>query len=85
MLIRYAFLKKTAAKAKEEGFCNTIFTQPPEDRQPEDRQSGDRKSEDRLCECKDASRDFVPSDGVDPLCVKAAKPSQRLEGANKNE
>ncbi|MBN1236618.1 MAG: hypothetical protein JW999_11335 [Methanotrichaceae archaeon] len=80
MLIRYAFLKKTAAKAKEEGFCNTIFTQPPEDRQ-----SGDRKSEDRLCECKDAFRDFVPSDGVDPLCVKAAKPSQRLEGANKNE
>jgi hypothetical protein len=74
----YAVLKKTAAKAKEEGFCRRIFTLLPEDLRPEGLQP-----EDRFCDPKGAFQNSVPPKAIDPLYVKAGKPCQRLKGANK--
>lgn len=68
MLIGYAVLKKTAAKAEEEGFCRRIFTLRPED---------------RFCDAKGAFRDFAPPEAVDPFFVQAGKPSRGINGAEK--
>ena len=70
MLIGYAVLKKTVAKADEKGFCRRIFTLLPED---------------RFCDPNGIFQDSAPPDAVDPLLVEAGKPSRRLMGANKNE
>ncbi|MFZ2472180.1 MAG: DUF6009 family protein [Methanothrix sp.] len=63
MLIGYAVLKKTAAKADEKGFCRRIFTHLPGD---------------RFCDPKGDFRDSVPPEAVDPLFVEAGKPSRRI-------
>ena len=63
MLIGYAVLKKTVAKADEKGFCRRIFTLLPED---------------RFCDSQSAFRDCVPPEAVDPLFVETGKPGRRL-------
>jgi len=73
ILINYAVLKKTAAKAEEEGFCRRSFTLTSEDLQPGD----------RFCDPKGALQDSVPPEAIDPISVKAGKPSRRLKGENK--
>ncbi|HEX7445724.1 MAG TPA: DUF6009 family protein [Methanothrix sp.] len=73
MLIGYAVLKKTAAKAGHAGFRRRIFTLLPEDLDP-----------DRDLGLDGASRETVPvpvpvpPEAVDPLSVQAGKPSRRL-------
>ena len=64
MLIGYAVLKKTAAKADEKGFCRRIFILRPED---------------RFCNPKGAFQDSMPPEAVDPLFVEAGKPSRRIK------
>ena len=61
MLIGYAVLKKTAAKADEKGFCRRIFTLLPED---------------RFCDPNGIFQDCAPPDAVDPLLVEAGKPAK---------
>jgi hypothetical protein len=61
ILIGYAVLKKTAAKADEKGFCRRIYTLRPED---------------RFCDPKGAFQNSVPPYAVDPLSVEAGKPSR---------
>jgi hypothetical protein len=63
MLIGYAVLKKTAAKADEEGFCRRIFTLLPDD---------------RFCDPMGIFLDSVPPEAVDPLFVETGKPGRRL-------
>jgi len=63
MLVGYAVLKKTAARANEGGFCRRIFTLRPED---------------RFCDPKGLFQDYVPPEAVDPLFVQAGKPSIRI-------
>jgi glyoxylase-like metal-dependent hydrolase (beta-lactamase superfamily II) len=63
VLIGYAVLKKTAAKADEKSFCRRIFTLRPED---------------RFCDPKGDFRDSMPPEAVDPLLVEAGKPSRRI-------
>jgi len=67
MLIGYAVLKKTAIRA-EEGFSRRIFILHPDE---------------LFCDPKGVLRDGLPLDAVDPLLVKAGKPSRRLKGENK--
>jgi len=68
MLIGYAVLKKTAAKADERGFCRRIFTLQPEDLRPKD----------RFCDPKGDFQDSMPPEAVNPLSVVAGKPSRRI-------
>jgi hydroxyacylglutathione hydrolase len=68
MLIGYAVLKKSAAKADEKGFCRRIFILRPED---------------GFCDSHGAFRDSVPQEAVDPLFVEAGKPSRRIERVEK--
>ena len=74
MLIGYAVLKKTAAKAGHEGFRRRIFTLLPEDLQDPDRDFM----------LAGASRETaplpvpVPPEAVDPILVQAGKPSRRV-------
>ena len=63
MLIGYAVLKKTAIRTEDAGFYRRIFTLRPED---------------RFCDPKGVLRDGLPPDAVDPLLVKAGKPSRRI-------
>jgi hypothetical protein len=63
MLIGYAVLKKTTAKADGKGFCRRVFTLQPED---------------RFCDPKGDFRDSMPPEAVDPLFVEAGKPSRRM-------
>jgi hydroxyacylglutathione hydrolase len=63
MLIGYAVLKKTAAKADEKGFCRRIFTLQPED---------------RFCDPNGAFQNSTPPQAVDPLLVEVGKPSRRV-------
>jgi hydroxyacylglutathione hydrolase len=63
MLIGYAVLKKTAAKADERGYCRRIFT---------------LKQEDRFCDPQGAFRTAVPPNAVDPLLVEAGKIGRRI-------
>jgi len=70
VLIGYAVLKKTATKAGQEGFFRRIFTLRPED---------------RFFDLNGVFKNSVPPEAVDPLSVKAGKPSRRLKRADKNE
>jgi len=63
MLIGYAVLKKTAAKADEKGFCRRIFTMRPED---------------RFYDPKGDFQDSTPPEAIDPLLAEAGKPSRRV-------
>ena len=63
IIIGYAVLKKSAAKADEKGFCRRIFTLLPED---------------RFCDPMGIFQDSVPPEAVDPLSVQAGKPSRRI-------
>ena len=65
MLIGYAVLKKTAAKADPLGFRRRIFTLLPEDRD---------FAPDKILQ----EPALVPPEAVDPLSVQAGKPSQKL-------
>jgi hypothetical protein len=65
MLIGYAVLKKTAAKADPLGFRRRIFTLRPEDRDF----APDRALQKPVP---------VPPEAVDPLSVQAGKPSRKL-------
>ncbi|MFZ3147651.1 MAG: DUF6009 family protein [Methanothrix sp.] len=68
MLIGYAVLKKTAAKADERGFCRRIFTLRQEDLRPKD----------RFCDPKVDFLDSMPPEAVNPLSVEAGKPIRRI-------
>ncbi|MCK9566085.1 MAG: DUF6009 family protein [Methanothrix sp.] len=68
MLIGYAVLKKTAAKADEKGFCRRILTLRPED----------LRQKDQFCDPKGDFRDPIPPEAVDPRFVEAGKPSRRI-------
>lgn len=65
MLIGYAVLKKTEAKADPLGFRRRIFTLLPEDR-------------DFAADTALQKPVPVPPEAVDPLSVQAGKPSQKL-------
>jgi hypothetical protein len=62
ILIGYAVLKKTAAKADEKGFCRRIFTLRPEE---------------MGCDSKNLIVFHAPEEAVDPLSVQAGKPSKK--------
>jgi hypothetical protein len=66
VLIGYAVLKKTAAKADPLGFRRRIFTLLPEDRDP---------APDRALQ---KPPPVPPPYAVDPLSVQAGKPSRKL-------
>jgi hypothetical protein len=63
MLIGYVVLKRTAAKAEENGFCRRIFILLPED---------------RFCDSEGAFRNYAPPEAVDLHSVQAGKPSRRI-------
>ncbi len=78
MLIGYAVLKKTAAKADDEGFRRRIFTLLPEDLDP-DRDFRPKDIEGTIQETVPLPVPVpVPPEAVDPLSVQAGKPSRRL-------
>jgi hypothetical protein len=61
VLIGYAVLKKSAAKADEKGFCRRIFILQPEE---------------IGCDSNDFIAFHVSEEAVDPLLVRAGKPSK---------
>jgi hypothetical protein len=67
MLIGYAVLKKTVAKAGSEGFRRRIFTLLPEDRE-----IGPERA------LQETGSVPLPPEAVDPLSIQAGKPSRRL-------
>ncbi len=77
MLIGYAVLKKTAAKIGSEGFRRRIFTLLPEDPDPGDLDR-DFKQKDIEGTVQETLPLPVPPEAVDPLSVRAGKPSRRL-------
>jgi hypothetical protein len=74
LLIGYAVLKKTAAKAGHAGFTRRIFTLLPEDLEP----NRDFRPKDTEVTIPETVPTPVPPEAVDPLSVQAGKPSRRL-------